>query len=180
MEDNVTKDVSNALSNEQRLVQAQLISANNELYLDESILVLNDTQEYSIHEEVAGPSFGGSTQDAMPTEWTEYMDTEVTEMLENSVINYIPLDLANEQRLSRTQVITNIKVDLDESVLLLDSTQEYSTQGGPSGLSFGETLDITEAVKYMDAEVTEILDNSLNSMTSVEEVTVYQVTEYRP
>ena len=63
--------------------------------------------------------------------------------------------------------------------MLLNSTQEYSTHEGPSGFSFGETLDITETAAYMDAEVTEILDNSLNSMTSVEEVTVYEITEYR-
>ena len=98
----------------------------------------------------------------------------------NNVINDMPLDLANKQQLIQSQSMDdNTELDLDESVLLLDSTQEYSTHEGPSNLSFGESFGVIETTEYMDTEVTKILDYSLNSMTP-EEVTVYEVTEYRP
>ena len=101
-------------------------------------------------------------------------------LVANNVISSISLDLANNQRQVQEQAISdNTELDLNESILLLDSTQEYSTREGPSSFSFGESLGIIETTEYMDTEVTEILDHSMNSMTP-EEVTVYEVTEYRP
>ena len=69
----------------------------------------------------------------------------------------------------------------DESEILFDDTQEYSCHEGPSSFSNGGPFQTNIAVEdaiYTDTEITEILENSMNS---VEEVTVYEVvTEYRP
>ena len=53
------------------------------------------------------------------------------------------------------------------------------TLAGQADLLFDKSLDITDAAEQMDAEVTEIRDG-VNSTISVEEVTIYEVTEYRP
>ena len=64
---------------------------------------------------------------------------------------------------------------------LADINQECSTHEGSSGPSFGGPFKPTTAVEeanYMGTEITEIMENSVNS---VEEITVYEVvTEYRP
>ena len=63
---------------------------------------------------------------------------------------------------------------------LADINQECSTHEGSSGPSFGGPFKPTTAVEeanYMDTEITEIMENIMNS---VEEITVYEVvTEYR-
>ena len=58
-----------------------------------------------------------------------------------NIVNDMPSSVINEKYKSQAQLInSNSELDLDESVLLLDDTQEYSTHEGPSGLSFGEPL----------------------------------------
>ena len=100
---------------------------------------------------------------------------------DNNFFDDMPSAVVNKIHLTQAQLMReNSELDFDESMLLLDNTQEYSTHEGPAGPSFGELLNTAVSVEeseYMDTEVTEILDNSMNS---VEEVTLYEVvTEYR-
>ena len=110
-------------------------------------------------------------------------DTPAAETrLDNDVIHNMSMTLANEQRLVQAQPNhANSAVDLDESIPILDNTQEYSVKEEPYGILFEEptqTVTTMEETEYMDTEIAEIFESSTQS---VEEVTIYEVvTEYRP
>ena len=166
VENNVIKDVPIALSNEQQLVQAQLISANNELYLDESILVLIDTQEYSIHEEVAGPSFGGSIQNATPTEGAEYMDTEVTELF-NTAVSVQEADYMDTEV---TEILDNSTKSVEE-VTIYEVVTEYRPRPDVGQLlqqyphifiqlCDGEIIDAESGERIINIDLTQFIANT--------------------
>ena len=135
-----------ALANEQRLVQAQLISANNELNLDESILVLDETHEYSTHEEPSGPSFGESIQNATPMEEAEYMDTEVTEILDNS--------LNSVEEVTVYEVVTEYRQMPDVGQLLQHYPHIFVQ------LCDGDIIDVESGERIVNIDLTQFIANN--------------------
>ena len=108
---------------------------------------------------------------------------ELTNALEdlNNVAETVVTEHQYDQKQTSEEDMDDI-IFTDLPKLSTDVHQEFIIQEGSSGPSFGEPLDqktaAVEEANYMGTEITEIMENSVNS---VEEITVYEVvTEYRP